>query len=107
MKIFNISPARQNLISKIVYPKKEVNIPVMSNLYLYDKLLGAQDYFNTLATRYRVGFSFTEVPLYQGCMISCYKGKISKCSDYITIDDSMPEIERKIAETVYKLCPQK
>ena len=107
MKIFNISPARQNLISKILYPPKKVHIPEMSNIELYDKLLGAQNYLNAIATRHRLSFSFTEVPIYKGCMVSCSKNKQTKCSDYITVEDNPAEVERKIAETVYKLIPKK
>lgn len=107
MRILNISPARQNLISRIVYPKREVRIPEMSNIELYDKLLGAQDYLNAAATRHRLRFSFTEVPIYKGCMVACSKDKEIMCSDYITVDDNPAEIERKIAETVYKLVPEK
>ena len=106
MKIFSISSARQNLISKIVYPKRKVDIPKLCNTELYDTFLGKQKFFNYMATRYRIGFSFTEVPIYKGCMVTCYKGKMIKSSDYITVNDSNEEIEKKIAAAIYQLVPK-
>ena len=102
-----ISPSRENWISKIVYPKRNVNIPKMSNPELNEKLQEVQEYFNYLATRYRVGFSFTEVPLYSGCMVTCHKNKTMIPSNYITVKDDAATVMNKISEPVYSIVSSK
>ena len=98
-----ISPSRRNLISRIVFPRRNIRIQEMSNPELNKKLHGAQEHINELATRYRVGFSFTEVPLYHGCLVTCHKGKKMTSSDYITVHDDDATIANKISAPVYSM----